>query len=81
MVGTLVSYALGKITKRDIYEQITIPSKHHYGSTEVRAVPAHGLYLANIEFSENAMRMQNHDLNDNCEKQLKVPIANPFTKL
>lgn len=72
MVGTLVAYARGKITKRDIYEMLTIPSKHHFAELGVSAAPGCGLYLANIEFSENAMQLHRCDEQTHGEEKTKA---------
>ncbi|XP_031629888.1 tRNA pseudouridine synthase-like 1 isoform X1 [Contarinia nasturtii] len=47
MVGVLIAAGNGKLTSRDIYEMITIPSKN----THKLPVPSHGLYLSNVEYS------------------------------
>lgn len=47
MVGVMIAAGNGKLTHRDIYELLTIPSK-----TSLKIpVPAHGLYLSNVEYS------------------------------
>lgn len=71
MVGTSVSYALGKITRRDIYELLTIPSKEHFQNARLSAAPPYGLYLANIEFSETAMRIHKDVLDNRLDSELK----------
>lgn len=57
MVSAIVDHALGKMTKRDIYEMLTIPSSY----SKMRSAPAKGLYLANIEFYEKAMELKADD--------------------
>lgn len=49
MVGALIAAGEGKLTKRDIYEMLTIPS-HHSWKHFIRLAPAHGLYLANVDY-------------------------------
>lgn len=51
VVGTLVAAAKGKITQRDLYEMLTIPSQTSF-SNKINVAPAYGLYLADIEFRE-----------------------------
>lgn len=62
IVGTLVAAAKGKITQRDIYEMLTIPSQRSF-CKQINVAPAHGLYLADIEFREKC-------LTNEMEKQL-----------
>lgn len=51
IVGVLIAVAKGKMSKRDVYEMLTIPSKY----TQYKGItaPSHGLYLTDIEFTEN----------------------------
>lgn len=51
MIGTMIAVAKGHITQRDLYEMLTIPSQESF-SNRINVVPAHGLYLADIEFRE-----------------------------
>lgn len=51
MVGTLIAVAENRITHRELYEMLTIPSKSSF-SNKIFTVPSHGLYLADIEFRE-----------------------------
>lgn len=57
MVYAIIAHGLGKITKRDIYELLTIPSS----SAKMLSAPASGLYLTNIEFYEKAMQFKKDD--------------------
>lgn len=54
MMGTLIAIACGHITKRDLYEMLTIPSQDLY-TNRIRTVPAHALYLADIEFRQKCL--------------------------
>lgn len=56
IVGTLIAVAEGKITKRDVYEMLTIPSKHAWDAS-IQIAPPYGLYLARIEYDEDAKKM------------------------
>lgn len=49
IVGTLVAVAKGRLSQRELYEMLTIPSQQSFNS-KVCVAPANGLYLANIEF-------------------------------
>lgn len=51
MVGTLIAVAENRITHRDLYEMLTIPSKSSF-SDKIFVVPSHGLYLTDIKFRE-----------------------------
>lgn len=53
-VGTMVSLAKGHISQRDVYEMLTIPS-HNTFNSKIASAPAHGLYLADIEFRERCL--------------------------
>lgn len=57
MVGALVAAAEGKVTQRDIYEMLTIPS-HHSWNQKIAPVPPHGLYLVNVEYPEEIFSEQ-----------------------
>lgn len=59
MVGALIGVAKGKITQRDIYEMLTIPSNHHFKcGSGINVAPAYGLYLAEIKFLENSLELR-----------------------
>lgn len=49
MMGTFVAAAQHRITLRDVYEMLTIPSNTEF-LNRINVVPAHGLYLVDIEF-------------------------------
>lgn len=51
-VSTIIAFAEGRIDTRDIYEMLTIPSKHSWKSG-LAIAPAHGLYLAKIEYPDH----------------------------
>lgn len=53
MVGSLIAVAENRITHRDLYEMLTIPSNSSF-SNKIFVVPSHGLYLVDIEFRENS---------------------------
>lgn len=53
MVGSLIAVAENRITHRDLYEMLTIPSKSSFPN-KIFTVPSHGLYLADIEFRETS---------------------------
>lgn len=57
VVNAIIGHALGRLTKRDIYELLTIPSKEF----KMGSAPSHGLYLANIEFYQKAMQLKADD--------------------
>lgn len=52
IVSILINVANGKLTNRDVYEMLTIPSKHSWKISAL--VPAYGLYLANITYEKDA---------------------------
>ncbi|XP_058816544.1 tRNA pseudouridine synthase-like 1 [Topomyia yanbarensis] len=49
MVGAWIAAAAGRITERDVYEMLTIPSSHSWCDQSV-VVPAYGLYLCHVEY-------------------------------
>lgn len=53
MVGTLIGVAEGKITHQDVYEMLTIPSKHSWPQV-IKVVPSYGLYLTNVEYNDES---------------------------
>lgn len=61
VVGTLVAVAKGIITQRDLYEMLTIPSQNSF-SNKIMVAPAHGLYLADIEFREMCLTHETHQI-------------------
>lgn len=54
MMGTLIAIAVGRITQRDLYEMLTIPSQNLYRN-RISTAPAHALYLADIEFRQKCL--------------------------
>jgi len=49
IVGVLIAVAQGKLTKKDVYELITIPSSQNWPSL-VQVMPPHGLYLCEVRY-------------------------------
>lgn len=56
----LLAVANQKLTKRDVYEMLTIPSKHSW-RPELRLIGPHGLYLADIVYYENTKNFSNDE--------------------
>lgn len=54
IVGTLVSHGEGKISQQDIYEMLTIPSKHNW-IPKIPVAPPFGLYLAKVDYDFEAL--------------------------
>lgn len=65
MVGVLFCAADGRITRRDIYEMLTIPSKHTW-NPRAHPAPAQGLYLACVEYDDDELQSMTVDLS-NCK--------------
>lgn len=55
MVGALIAVAQGDMSKRDIYEMLTIPSKYSW-CRAIKPVPSSGLYLVNVEYPDNVLK-------------------------
>lgn len=64
-MATIIAAAEGRISQRDVYEMITIPSKHSWISS-IGIAPACGLYLANVEYPEEVIE-------SNINSTIKVP--------
>lgn len=60
MTGTLIAAGEGKITQRDIYQMLTVPSKHSW-IPGIPIAPPEGLYLSRIEYDERAKKMPEVD--------------------
>lgn len=63
IVGALMAVGEGIISKRDVYEMITIPSSNSWNDVYVRlirlrTVPAGGLYLTKVEYHESAKKCE-----------------------
>lgn len=54
MVATMLAAGDGQISIRDVYEMLTIPSKHSWLSP-IRPVSACALYLTNVEYPPGAI--------------------------
>lgn len=54
MVGTILAAGSGKISQRDVYEMMTIPSKKSW-NIKIPSAPGHGLYLTNVEYPPEAL--------------------------
>lgn len=67
MVATLIAVAEGRITERDVYEMLTIPSKFSFNS-RVTVVPPSGLYLVNVEYDDEDKRL----IEDECDVEYDV---------
>lgn len=70
MVDVLISAGQGTLSTRQLYEMLTIPSKHTWS---LHPVSAHGLYLVNVAYDDDALNRMTVDLSSkNCtdSKQL-----------
>lgn len=54
MVATMLAAGNGQISIRDVYEMLTIPSKHSWLSP-IKPVSASALYLTNVEYPPGAI--------------------------
>lgn len=67
MVGALCAFAMGRITERDVYELLTIPSISAWNllsaEKNIEVAPAYGLYFAGINYkSEEEWSLDPHDV-------------------
>lgn len=51
IVAALVALAQGKVTIRDLKLMLEIPSRHSW-CPQIKTLPAHGLYLCEVEYSK-----------------------------
>uniref|UniRef100_T1GHX6 tRNA pseudouridine synthase n=1 Tax=Megaselia scalaris TaxID=36166 RepID=T1GHX6_MEGSC len=58
IIGTLLAVGCGKITQRDVYQMITIPSKHSWCSG-LAVMPPFALYLCKVHYDENDFKFPN----------------------
>lgn len=66
IVNTLISVAKGELTKRDVYEMLTIPTH----SWPCNVAPARGLYLSDIKYVEGSTVFCEINENDNNLKNV-----------
>lgn len=69
IIGTLVGVATGELTKRDVYEMLTIPSR----SWKVQTAPAAGLYLLNVRYKENSKSFVEDDVKVTAPELKEIP--------
>lgn len=55
IIGTLVCHGLGKISEKDIYEMLTIPSKYNW-IPKIPVAPPYGLYLAKVDYDLESLQ-------------------------
>lgn len=67
IVGTLIAVAEGKTTERDVYEMLTIPSKHSWRSG-IKVAPAYGLYLTQVVYP---MDSKSFEIGDKLENEVE----------
>lgn len=77
MVAVMIAAGNGKISNRDVYEMLTIPSKYSW-LAPIKPVTASALYLTNVEYPPGAIpdyksddasdSIQNTNLEDEGEK-------------
>lgn len=68
IVAVILGVAQDRLTIRDVYEMLTIPSKHSWLS-KVAVSPAHGLYLCQVDYSEKDKEFPVSDI-DPTENEL-----------
>lgn len=59
IVATLIAVAYSRITKKDVYEMLTIPSKYSWNS-RIAVVPPYGLYLCKVNYDPNDLKFENN---------------------
>lgn len=68
IIGTLICHGQGKITQKDIYEMLTIPSKHNWIS-QIPIAPPYALYLAKVDFDWE--KLANYHKNNESDREVK----------
>lgn len=66
IIGTLVSHGEGRISEKDIYEMLTIPSKYNWIS-KIPVAPPYGLYLAKVDYDISALQNESSGRADGKE--------------
>lgn len=70
MVGVLLAAGNGLLSQRDVYEMLTIPSKHSW-SYKASPASSSGLYLTNVEYPEEILakcRVEIENKNETCQQ-------------
>lgn len=52
IVGALVAAAEGRLSEKDVYEMLTIPSYNSWPFNVAFAMPGHALFLTSVEYEE-----------------------------
>lgn len=78
MVGTIIAAGNGRITERDIYEMLTIPSKYSWLRT-IYPTSSYGLYLTNVEYPPDVLAksiLHNHTelINNDIVNEVELEI-------
>lgn len=74
IVATLLAVGEGKLTQKDVYEMLTIPSKHTWPSS-VQIVPPYGLYLTKVSYDEEDLQFpENESLGEDSSTPAKSPL-------
>lgn len=61
IVGALFAVASGKISQKDIYEMLTIPSQHSWLPI-VKVAPPYALYLCNVHYDDEDLSLINNTI-------------------
>lgn len=57
MIGALIAVGSRRITEKDVYEMITIPSKHSW-IPGLTVMPPFALYLCKVHYNEDDFKLQ-----------------------
>lgn len=68
MVGAWIAAAEGRISERDIYRMLTVPSHRSWCDSAVVA-PAYGLYLCQVEYDPQDLEFARDELSGPAEEE------------
>lgn len=71
IVGALLAAAEGRLTEKDVYEMLTIPSYGSWPCTVAFTAPGRGLFLTSVEYEDpeavNGATTADDNLDSQCE--------------
>lgn len=82
MVAVLIAVGEGRMTKRDVYEMLTIPSRKNWFDMKkkhsLKMAPAHALYFTGIEYKPmEEMSLEPMEMNARAVRMKSFFLNNP----
>lgn len=75
MVGAWIAAAENRISERDIYRMLTVPSQRSW-CDQVIVAPAYGLYLCQVEYDPEDFKFPQDELSGPAEEKQTIVAAN-----